>query len=340
MSDVVDWAMMRPMADMDLGSMLTTLGGGVEAIETAAEPLGLKILMAEDNPVNVLVTEGLLEDLGCSVTVAENGLVAADAAAEGGFDVILMDCQMPIMDGYEATRQIRAMEDKGANTPIIAVTANAFEEDRKACFEAGMSDFLAKPVTNAALIQILRPHAVRLKKIQPEAASKLDRSATAQPVDPTLPAAAPATVQRVAASPTPAAAPMPAAASAKGADLAADGFPEALDYEVIESLRKVGRDGDKMVQRVIETFLKTSPPLAENIAMAAKIGDLTAAGRNAHALKSASGNIGSRALPTILADIEVNAKAGDSDAVQRLADEVNTAFDDLTMALETLKARG
>ena len=91
---------------------------------------------------------------------------------------------------------------------------------------------------------------------------------------------------------------------------------------------------------MIDTFLKGSPALAENISTAAKIGDLTAAERNAHALKSASGNIGSRALPAILADIEARAKSGDSDGVQRLADEVNTAFEDLTMALKTLKARG
>ena len=83
---------------------------------------------------------------------------------------------------------------------------------------------------------------------------------------------------------------------------------------------------------MIDTFLKGSPTLAENIS--------TAAARNAHALKSASGNIGSRALPAILADIEARAKSGDSDGVQRLADEVNTAFEDLTMALKTLKARG
>ena len=93
-------------------------------------------------------------------------------------------------------------------------------------------------------------------------------------------------------------------------------------------------------QRTIDTFLKSSPTLAENISPAAKVGDLTAAGRNAHALKSASGNVGSRALPTILTDIEAMAKAGDGDGVQQLADEVNTAFDDLTMALKTLQARG
>ena len=289
--------------------------------------------MAEDNPVNVLVTEGLLEDLGCTVTVAENGLAAADAAAEQDFDLILMDCQMPIMDGYEATRQIRAMEDGARRTPIIAVTANAFAEDRDACFEAGMTDFLAKPVTNAALIQMLKPHAIRLNKITPS--PELDRTAA---VRATLGGAG---MKKDAVEP-PALAEIKAkqAAMPRAAAIADDGFPAALDYDVIQSLRKVGRDGDKMVQRVIDTFLKSSPTLAENISAAAKVGDLTAAGRNAHALKSASGNVGSRALPTILAEIEAMAKTGDGDGVQRLADEVNTAFEDLTMALKTLKARG
>jgi len=333
LTDVVDWAMMRPLGDVDLGSMLQALANGSEAAEVVREPFNLNILMAEDNPVNVLVTEGLLEDLGCTVTIAENGLAAADAAAEQDFDLILMDCQMPIMDGYEATRQIRAMEDGTRPTPIIAVTANSFAEDRDACFEAGMTDFLAKPVTNAALIQILKPHAIRLNKIQPD--TEHDRTAA---VRATLGSAA---VRRDVVEP-PALAEIKAkqAAMPHSAAIADDGFPEALDYDVIQSLRKVGRDGDKMVQRVIDTFLKSSPTLAENISAAAKVGDLTAAGRNAHALKSASGNVGSRALPTILTDIEAMAKAGDGDGVQQLADEVNTAFDDLTMALKTLKARG
>ena len=239
LSDVVDWAMMRPLGDVDLGGMLQALAGGSEAAEVALAPLNLNILMAEDNPVNVLVTESLLEDLGYTVTVAENGLAAADAAAEQSFDLIFMDCQMPIMDGYEATRQIRAMEDGASRTPIIAVTANAFAEDRDACFEAGMTDFLAKPVTNAALIQVLKPHAIRLNKIQPD--TEHDRTAAVR-----------ATLGKAGGSENvvepPAFAEIKArqAAMSPAAALADDGFPEALDYDVIQSLRKVGRDGDKM----------------------------------------------------------------------------------------------
>ena len=231
--------MMRPLGDVDLGGMLQALAGGSEAAEVALAPLNLNILMAEDNPVNVLVTESLLEDLGCTVTVAENGLAAADAAAEQSFDLIFMDCQMPIMDGYEATRQIRAMEDGASRTPIIAVTANAFAEDRDACFEAGMTDFLAKPVTNAALIQVLKPHAIRLNKIQPD--TEHDRTAAVR-----------ATLGKAGGSENvvepPAFAEIKArqAAMSPAAALADDGFPEALDYDVIQSLRKVGRDGDKM----------------------------------------------------------------------------------------------
>ena len=80
--------------------MLQALASGSEATEVVLEPLNLNILMAEDNPLNVLVIEGLLEGLGCTVRVAENGLGAADAAAEQDFDLILMDCQIPIMNKY------------------------------------------------------------------------------------------------------------------------------------------------------------------------------------------------------------------------------------------------
>lgn len=342
--DIIDWAMMRPLSNVDLAGMMKTCADGPVADAAPAEPLGLDVLMAEDNPVNVLVTQGLLEELGCTVQVVGNGLAATDAVASKTYDVILMDCQMPIMDGYEATRQIRALEESGKRTPIIAVTANAFAEDREACFGAGMNQFLAKPLTTDALTKVLRPYAAALGKIAPLAipveakevklerdAPKVHKPAPRAPALDDKSAVIDAAAWKRPAQP---------AVAAYATGVADDGFPAALDYDVIQALRKVGRDGDKMVQRVIDTYLKSSPGLATELAAAAKVGDLTAAGRHAHALKSASGNVGSRALPTMLADIQARAKAGDAAAVERLAAEVNTAFEDLTMALNTLKARG
>ncbi|MCC6930154.1 MAG: response regulator [Gemmatimonadaceae bacterium] len=112
---------------------------------------GVHVLLAEDNMVNQVVVVALLAHLGCTVDVAPDGSAAVRRWSEGHFDLILMDCQMPGMDGLEATRQIRAAEAGSTHVPIVALTANAMPEDRMACLAAGMDDHIAKPVTEEAL---------------------------------------------------------------------------------------------------------------------------------------------------------------------------------------------
>ncbi|MBI5170274.1 MAG: PAS domain S-box protein [Candidatus Eisenbacteria bacterium] len=113
-----------------------------------AEFEGARVLVAEDHPVNQRVASGLLRRLGCEVEVANDGLQAAVRCAAGRFDAVFMDCQMPVMDGYDSTRRIR--EDEAASgrprVPVIALTASALVGDREQCLAAGMDDFLTKPV--------------------------------------------------------------------------------------------------------------------------------------------------------------------------------------------------
>jgi len=115
---------------------------------------GARILLAEDNPINTEVVQQILHAAGLDVSVAENGRVALDKAGTETYDLILMDMQMPELDGIEATQAIRCLPAY-AKTPILALTANAFAEDRRACLESGMNDVLTKPVEPAQLYEAL-----------------------------------------------------------------------------------------------------------------------------------------------------------------------------------------
>ncbi len=120
-------------------------------------PLSLKILVAEDNLVNQKLFEKVLAKLGCSVKLVGNGTEVLRAVEGEAFDIILMDCQMPVLDGYETARQLRSHEREDIkHIPIVAVTAHAFEEDRTKCREAGMDSYLSKPLHRKELVQALR----------------------------------------------------------------------------------------------------------------------------------------------------------------------------------------
>ena len=129
---------------------------------------GLRVLVSEDNPTNRIVIEAMLERLGHRPTLCENGLQALHALRQQAFDVVLMDLHTPQMDGFEATRRMRELPPPRGRLPIIAFSADAFEESRQKADDAGISAFLAKPVeleTLRACLQSLAPSPAR-----PEAA--------------------------------------------------------------------------------------------------------------------------------------------------------------------------
>jgi len=132
-----------------------------DAVVDMARPssFNLRVLLAEDNQVNQLLAQTLLTKLGCSTRVANNGVEAVKLFSEGGFDLVLMDCHMPEMDGYGATAAIRALEAKSAHAariPIVAVTANVMQGERERCIAVGMDDYVAKPFRITDIAAVLK----------------------------------------------------------------------------------------------------------------------------------------------------------------------------------------
>jgi two-component system sensor histidine kinase/response regulator len=123
-------------------------------VQTPLEPKRGRLLLVEDNLINQRVAQVMLERLGLAVQLASHGLETIEAVRQGRYDMILMDCQMPEMDGFAATQEIRRLE-LAEHTPIIALTANAFQEERDRCLAAGMDDYLSKPVRREELAEKL-----------------------------------------------------------------------------------------------------------------------------------------------------------------------------------------
>jgi len=136
------------------------------------------ILLAEDNPVNQRVATAMLEHLGFQVDIAADGAEAVKATTQTAYQAILMDCQMPVQDGYQATGEIRRLEGVSVRTPIIAVTASALKSDRQRCLAAGMDDYLPKPLSLEALVAVLdrwAPAPSDSPALDPEVVARLER---------------------------------------------------------------------------------------------------------------------------------------------------------------------
>jgi len=153
------YVLLKPVRRQRLRAILYELFGKpldvpVNPPQTLRLPLlGVRVLVAEDNLVNQAVARRFLSKLGGDVVVVQNGQEAVEAVREGGYDIVFMDCQMPVMDGYVATREIRGA--LASHVAVVAMTANASAADRKSCLKAGMDDFISKPFTEADLVAVV-----------------------------------------------------------------------------------------------------------------------------------------------------------------------------------------
>ncbi|MYL81607.1 response regulator [Desulfovibrio aerotolerans] len=249
------------------------------------------ILLVEDNPINQQVARETLERLGAVVAVAANGREAVAMVARRVYDVVLMDVQMPVMDGLAATRAIRSLPGTRA-LPIVALTAHALAEDRQRCLNAGMNDYLTKPLDVARLLAVLG---------QWIAAAPLP--AREQP-------AQAATAAATAAS---AASPASVAATAAGGRAAATGM------DVDTALRRLGGN-ERLLVSVAAEFARDYAGSAATLAALVAAGETDAARRLAHTLKGLAGNLAADALALAANALESSLSAGTQPGAAALAD--------------------
>ena len=273
-----------------------------------------RVLLAEDNLVNQEVALGMLQEIGCQADVVDNGRDALAALRQGAYDLVLMDCQMPEMDGFAATQVIRAQEaqaqgESGARRlPILALTANAFESDRQACLDAGMDDYLSKPFTLEQL------HAI-LSLWLPTLATPGDE-----------PDRQDALVADV----------VPSAPAQHGSH---------LDAATLDRLAAIGQhDQSDFLTRVLQRYLSDTPEIMVRLREAVQRGDAEAIRKTAHALKSSSGNVGAQSLAAACQELEFIGRDEDIAQALGLLEILETGYaavcDDLTAIVKTRSAEG
>jgi signal transduction histidine kinase/CheY-like chemotaxis protein len=279
-------------------------------------PPRARVLLAEDDPVNQDVTLSMLESVGCQVAVVTTGRGVLAALSRASYNLILMDCQMPEMDGFEATRIIRAHETadspegsrqkaKGRmqnsafrilrltsrHLPIIALTASALQSDREQCLAAGMDDYLSKPFTQEQLSAVLQRWLSQAPvKTEEQPSTSSAKTATPLSFSPEHP------ISSYVKNASPAAA-SPAARLA------------AVDFQALDRIRALQRENaPALLGKMIQNYLSHSPQLLQALHEAVARNDASALQKVAHSLKSSSATLGAATLAALCQDLETTAR--------------------------------
>ncbi len=319
----------KPVKQSQLFDMLVSVLTDAETLETGDQPstddggvsgakLGvrhpLRILLAEDNTVNQQIAILVLESMGYRADVASNGLEALESVRELPYDVVLMDVQMPEMDGLEATRRIRAEHASPEGTPgevhIVAMTANAMQGDREACLEAGMNDYLAKPIRPEELAAAL--------EATPQRSAGANTSSDAP--------ATPATDDAA-----------PSAATTPDEDVHA--AETSIDEVALGRLRAIAPD-DAAFGQLIASFASNGANTLAQLVDAAGAGSVADVTRFAHTLKSNAASFGAVDLADRCSGLEAQARAGSIDDLDNQVTSIAAAFEQARDALTRLGRPG
>ena len=287
--------------DLPVGTGITELTVAQAPSSTASrasESRG-RVLVVEDNDINQLVALGLLEALGYEAVVVDNGADAVTEAGGGDFDAVLMDIQMPGMDGYVAAQGIRKAESSARRTPIIAMTASAMQGERERCLAAGMDDYLSKPVSSHRLEAVLAHYLSAAGAAAPGPAACPDGSETR--------AAAPA---------------------AENHD---------LDVSRLEELDALGEGAAALVTRAISNFIRNAPATLAELEAAHRRGDVDEVAALAHRLKGSAWNLGALRVGSLCERLENEARAHELVEVDAQLDGVRSAYDDAARALRAYR---
>ncbi len=266
---------------------------------------GGRVLLVEDNPVNREVALNMLQVLRCHVEIAVNGQEAVRKIQHGKFDVVLMDCEMPVMDGYAATRAIRAWEAQAGSSsthvPILALTAHALAEDRRRCLEVGMDDYLTKPFS----MEKLRERLVQWVQVAPMQ---------------------PATDVHLAPDPE------------NTAKLPVEN--NVIQLRALESIVALDpANGEALLARLLDTYETSSAELVSAVGGALESGNTEELRRVAHALKSSSGNVGAEQLFELCRSLESAARNRDLAALPELVSVLKRAHAEAVQELRKVRQR-
>jgi two-component system sensor histidine kinase/response regulator len=269
-------------ADEDAESFTTT---NVFLPAMSLTPLAGRVLVVEDQPLNREVAIGILASLGLRAETANDGRQALEVLQAQRFDAVLMDCEMPVMDGFAATAAIRAREPAGTRIPVIALTADATAAGREACLAAGMDDYLAKPFRREALHGTLARWLAGKTRTEPMRGPEAHGSA---------------------------------------ADSTPPGEP-ILDGATLDALRALPRNGAKdMLNHIGELYLLDSRGLIASIEESLGAGNSADLARAAHAWRSYNGNVGAHGLARLCRELEDMARRSDFAAAREIYAQIST----------------